>query len=120
MDAVVTWVDVRERLPRDGLPVAAATTGRYPSGGGEDPDAASGEDFWLVLPMYFTTLHIAEDGTEHRECFIDSDQVVRLPYGRPCAEPVTHWAYLPTLPGMSVHQMLGEGARTALRTVLDE
>ena len=70
--------------------------------------------------MYFTTLHFAEDGTEYRDCFVDSDQVVRLPYGRPCAEPVTHWAALPTLPGMTVHQVLGEGVRAALRSVRGE
>jgi hypothetical protein len=120
MDAVVEWVDVRERLPRSGTPVAAATTGRYPPDGGAGPEAAAGEEFWLVLPMYFTTLHFAEDGTEYRDCFVDSDRVVRLPYGRPCAEPVTHWAALPTLPGMTVHQVLGEGVRAALRSVRGE
>ncbi|MEU1387964.1 MULTISPECIES: AQJ64_40280 family protein [unclassified Nonomuraea] len=120
MDAVVEWVNARERLPRDGMPVAAAITGRYPAGGGAAPGAASGPDFWLVMPMYFTTLHIGEDGTEYRECFIDSDRIIRLPYGRPCAEPVTHWAYLPTLPGMTVHHLEGEGALTALRHVRDE
>ncbi len=65
--------------------------------------------------MHFTTVHFAEDGTEDHDCFVDSDRVVRLPYGRPCAEPVTHWAYLPTLPGLTVHHVEGEGARTALR-----
>lgn len=29
--------------------------------------------------------------------------------------PVTHWAYLPPLPGLTVHHVEGEGARTALR-----
>ncbi|WP_133910911.1 AQJ64_40280 family protein [Streptomyces sp. NBC_00582] len=105
MDTTVEWVDVRERLPRSGTPVAAATTGRYPDG----------EEFWLVLPMHFTTLHFAEDGTEHHDCFVDSDKVVRLPHGRPCDEPVTHWAALPTLPGTTVHHVLGDGVRTALQ-----
>ncbi|WP_460073469.1 AQJ64_40280 family protein [Streptomyces sp. YKOK-I1] len=106
VDTVVEWVDARERLPRSGTPVAAATTGRYPDG----------EEFWLVLPMYFTTLHLAEDGTEHHDCFVDSDRVVRLPRGgRPCAEPVTHWAALPTLPGTAVHQVLGDAVGPALR-----
>ena len=114
MDAVVEWVDARERLPRDGMPVAAATSGRYPPEAGQ----AAGEDFWLVLPMYFTTRHIGEDGTEHRDCFVDSDRVVRLPYGRPCAEPVTHWAALPTLPGRGVHSVLGEEARAAVSDAL--
>jgi hypothetical protein len=31
MDAVVEWVDARERLPRSGYPVAAAVSGRYPA-----------------------------------------------------------------------------------------
>lgn len=114
MDAVVEWVDARERLPRSGVPVAAATAGRYPP----EPGEAAGEDFWLVLPMYFTNRHIAEDGTEYRDCFVDSDRVVRLPYGRPCAEPVTHWAELPALPGMAVHQVLGEDARAAVRDAM--
>ncbi|WP_342593432.1 AQJ64_40280 family protein [Streptomyces inhibens] len=119
MDAVVEWVDARERLPRDGMPVAAATSGRYPPDAAE-PDTAFGQDFWLVLPMYFTTRHIGADGTEYRDCFVDSDRVVRLPYGRPCAEPVTHWAELPTLPGMTVHHVLGGSVRTALRNAWDE
>jgi hypothetical protein len=115
MDAVVEWVDARERLPRDrdGWPVAAAISGRYPPA---DPQA-SGQDFWLVRPMYFATRHVADDGTEYRDCFVDSDGVVRLPYGRPCAESVTHWAALPALPGMTVHIVLGEEARTALGNV---
>jgi hypothetical protein len=114
MDAVVEWVDARERLPRSGYPVAAAISGRYPA----EPGEASGQDFWLVLAMYFTNRHIAEDGTEHRDCFVDSDRVIRLPYGRPGTESVTHWAYLPALPGMTVHGRFGEDARTALRNAL--
>ncbi|MFK4187017.1 AQJ64_40280 family protein [Streptomyces sparsogenes] len=118
MDAVVKWVDARERLPRDGMPVAAATSGRYPPDRKAEPDPMAGQEFWAVLPMYFTTRHIGEDGTEYRDCFVDSDGVVRLPYGRPCAEPVTHWAELPALPGMTVHHMVGEHARTALEGAL--
>lgn len=116
VDAVVEWVDARERLPRDrdGWPAAAAILGRYPPESGE----TSGEDFWLVRPMYFTRCHVADDGTEYRDCFVDSDGVVRLPYGRTCAESVTHWAALPVLPGMNVHSVLGEEARTALRSFL--
>jgi hypothetical protein len=114
MDAVVEWVDARERLPGSGYPVAAAVSGRYPA----EPGEAAGEDFWLVLAMYFTDRHIAEDGTEYRDCFVDSDRVVRLPYGRPGDESVTHWAYLPALPGLTVHGMFGEDARTALRNAL--
>ncbi|GAA2627069.1 hypothetical protein GCM10009863_47470 [Streptomyces axinellae] len=115
MDAVMKWVDARERLPKDGMPVAAATTGRYPPEAGSGAARADGEDFWLVLPMYFTSLHFAEDGTEHRDCFVDHDRVVRLPYGGPSEETVTHWAQLPTLPGMKVHQLLGPDARAAVR-----
>jgi hypothetical protein len=114
MDAVVEWVDARERLPGSGYPVAAAVSGRYPA----EPGEASGQDYWLVLAMYFTERHIAEDGTEYRDCFVDSDRVVRLPYGRPGDQPVTHWAALPALPGMTVHYVLGEDARTALRNAL--
>ncbi|XVS30876.1 AQJ64_40280 family protein [Microbispora siamensis] len=50
-----------------------------------DPDA--GQEFWLVRPMYFTTRHFAEDGREYHDCFVDSDGVVRLPYGRDRDDP---------------------------------
>ncbi|WP_308439003.1 AQJ64_40280 family protein [Streptomyces longispororuber] len=49
----MTWVDARERLPRDGMAVAAAVTGRYPAHS-DGPEGALGEEFWLVRPMYFT------------------------------------------------------------------
>jgi hypothetical protein len=80
--------------------VAAAISGRYPP---DDPAAPgyppedpqeSGQDFWLVRPMYFTTRHVADDGTEHRDC---------------CA------AY-PA--GLTVHRVLGAEARAALRNIL--
>ena len=119
MDAMVEWVDARERLPKDGLPVAAATTGRYPPYSEAEPDDDhSGQDFWVVMPMRFAARHVGEDGTEYRDCFIDSDRIVRLPYGRPGTDPVTHWAYLPTLPGLTVHSLVGEGVRTALEGAL--
>ncbi|MFI9259745.1 AQJ64_40280 family protein [Streptomyces sioyaensis] len=114
-NTVVTWVDARERLPGSGTPVAAAITGRYPAGSATESDTALGEEFWLVRPMYFTTLHWSEDGTEHRDCFVDSDGVVRLPYGLPSAETVTHWAELPTLPGGMTHAVLGEDVQPALQ-----
>jgi hypothetical protein len=94
--------------------VAAEISGGYRA----EPGEASGQDFWLVLPMYPTNRHITEDGTEYRDCFVDFDGIIRLPYGRPSAESVTHWAYLPTLPGMTVHSTLGQDAQTALRNAL--
>ncbi|MER7930002.1 AQJ64_40280 family protein [Streptomyces sp. NPDC096057] len=115
LDAVVTWVDARSALPPSGTPVAAAITGRYPVDSDAGSDTALGEEFWLVRPMYFTTLHFGEDGTEHRDCFVDSDGVVRLPYGLDSAETVTHWAELPTLPGgLTTRRVLGEGVPAAL------
>ncbi|MFE7314180.1 AQJ64_40280 family protein [Streptomyces sp. NPDC057555] len=114
LNTVVTWVDVRERLPRIGIPVAAAITGRYPADSATASDAALGEEFWLVRPMYFTTRHESEDGTEHRDCFVDSDGVVRLPHGLDSDETVTHWAELPTLPGKMTHTVLGEDVQPAL------
>ena len=110
----VTWVDARDALPSSGTPVAAAITGRYPAD--SDADAAPGEEFWLVRPMYFTSLHFGADGTEYRDCFVDSDGVVRLAYGLGSAETVTHWAELPTLPGeMTTRAVLGEGVQAALQ-----
>ncbi|MEU5275129.1 AQJ64_40280 family protein [Streptomyces asoensis] len=117
LNTVVTWVDVREGLPRSGTPVAAAITGRYPADSGTEPDTGLGEEFWLVRPMYFTALHWSEDGAEHRDCFVDSDGVVRLPHGLGGAETVTHWAELPTLPGGMTHVVLGEDAAAALHDV---
>ncbi|MGW8397013.1 AQJ64_40280 family protein [Streptomyces lydicus] len=119
LDTVVAWVDARERLPRRGMPVAAAITGRYPAEGTAESDPGLGEEFWLVRPMYFTTQHRGADGTEHNDCFVDSDGVVRLPYGRASAETVTHWAYLPTLPGRTTHGVLGQDVRTALLNAWD-
>ncbi|MFJ6605072.1 AQJ64_40280 family protein [Streptomyces lydicus] len=121
LNTVVTWVDACERLPRSGTPVAAAITGRYP--GDRDPDSeadtASGEEFWLVRPMVFMTLHRSEDGAEHRDCFVDSDGIVRLPHGLASAETVTHWAELPTLPGGTTHLVLGKGVQSALQNAWD-
>jgi hypothetical protein len=119
MDATVKWVDAREGFPDDGAPVAAAVTGTYPPG--EDEDGPIGpEDYWIVLPMHFERRHFAEDGTEYHDCFVDSDGVVRFPYGGPpCEEPVTHWASLPTLPGLSVHLVLGGTAPVLVRETLE-
>ncbi|MEU5100276.1 AQJ64_40280 family protein [Streptomyces sp. NPDC020996] len=114
LDTQVTWVDAREELPRDGVPVAAAITGRYPAGGAESENASE-EAFWLVRPMCFTTRHFSEDGTEHRNCFVDSDGYVRLPYGLADDDTVTHWAELPTLPGRTTHLVLGEDVQPALQ-----
>ncbi|WP_413758643.1 AQJ64_40280 family protein [Streptomyces sp. MMBL 11-3] len=116
LNSRVTWVDVRDGVPRDGMPVAAAITGRYPADG-PGPDAGPGEEFWLVRPMYYTTLHFAEDGTQHKDCFVDSDGVVRLPHGLDSEETVTHWAELPTLPGRTTHFVLGEDVAPALQDV---
>ncbi|MER6386083.1 AQJ64_40280 family protein [Streptomyces sp. NPDC001118] len=117
LNTVVTWVDARERLPRSGTPVAAAITGRYPADSATESgaDTALGEEFWLVRPMVFTTVHRSEDGAEHRDCFVDSDGVVRLPHGLASDETVTHWAELPTLPGGMTHLVLGEGVQSALQ-----
>ena len=114
MDVVVEWIAAREKLPRPGWPVAAAVTGRYPA----EPGQSSGPNFWAVLPTHFTDRHIARDGAEYRDCFVDSDGVVRLPSAHPGEELITHWAALPPLPGTTVHRLVGEDARTALRNAL--
>jgi hypothetical protein len=118
LDTLVTWVDARTALPPSGTPVAAAITGRYPVDEDAESDAALGEEFWLVRPMHFASLHFGADGTEHRDCFVDSDGVVRLPYGLAGAETetVTHWAELPTLPGrLTTHAVLGTDVPAALQ-----
>jgi hypothetical protein len=95
--------------------VAAATAGRYRP----EPGEATGQAFWLVLPMYFTDRHITEDGTGYHDCFVDYDGVIRFPYGGPSAETVTHWAELPRLPGHDVHSILGEDAKAAVQNALE-
>lgn len=114
-NTVVTWVDARDSLPQSGIPVAAASTGRYPAHSAAEPDTALGEEFWLVRPMVFMDQHWDEDGSEHHDCFVDSDGIVRLPYGLADGETVTHWAELPTLPGGTTHMVFGEDVQPALR-----
>ncbi|MFC7472386.1 AQJ64_40280 family protein [Actinomadura keratinilytica] len=89
------------------MPVAAAITGRYPAEG-DDGDRASGEEFWLVRPMYYTDRYETPDGVTHHHCFVDSDEVVRFPYDRDSDDSVTHWAELPTLPGTDTHFLGGQ------------
>ncbi|MFI6547518.1 AQJ64_40280 family protein [Streptomyces prunicolor] len=122
LDTLVTWVDARTALPPSGTPVAAAITGRYPVDQDTESDAAPGEEFWLVRPMHFAGLHFGTDETEHRDCFVDSDGIVRLPYGLanadagPETETVTHWAELPTLPGgLTTRAVLGTDVPAALQ-----
>lgn len=107
------WISVDERLPHDGAAVVAAITGRYP------PDCPVGaQDFWLVLPMHFRTVHPVEDTDEVIEnVFIDPDDVVRSPLGGSTEELVTHWSELPNLPGTDVPQIIGDGVAAALRAV---
>ncbi|MCX4997958.1 AQJ64_40280 family protein [Streptomyces longwoodensis] len=113
LQTVVEWVDARERLPRPGIPVAAATHGFYPP---EAPDSEGvGEEFWLVLSLYFTDRYFAEDGSTYENCFVDSDRVVRFPPGGGSAEVVTHWAALPTLPGSPHTLVMGADVQPALR-----
>ncbi|MER7776029.1 AQJ64_40280 family protein [Streptomyces sp. NPDC096191] len=115
LHTTVTWVDVRERLPRAGHPVAAAITGRYPAEATADAATARRQEFWLVRTMYFTDRHHTEDGEVHSDCFVDSDGVVRFPHDPDSDDSVTHWAELPTLPGEATHLLLGDDVRPALR-----
>ncbi|GAA2314200.1 hypothetical protein GCM10010431_38490 [Streptomyces kunmingensis] len=61
--------------------------------------------------------HIGDDGVERRDCFVDSDRVVRRPHGRGGAQTVTHWAELPTLPGTTTRSVLGKDVQPALHDV---
>jgi hypothetical protein len=103
--AEVDWVSVEVGLPHDGAAVVGAVTGRYPDG----------EEFWLVLPMHFRRTDFDETtGEEIGDVFVDPDRVVRKPYGGDTEEQVTHWAAYPHLPGMTVHQVLGDEVHDAL------
>ncbi|MDQ2588421.1 AQJ64_40280 family protein [Saccharothrix yanglingensis] len=115
MRMAIEWISVDERFPHDGVPVAAAVTGRYPVDP-DDPEPLSGQEFWLVLPAHFRRLHLVEDTGEVVEnCFIDADRVVRHPLGGRSDELVTHWAALPNLPGTDVPRVIGDGVQPALR-----
>ncbi|MGW4236447.1 AQJ64_40280 family protein [Streptomyces sp. NPDC004749] len=115
----VEWVPALDRLPKDSDCVLGAITGRYPDGHEEDPGSRTGEQFWLVLPMYFHSRHVDEEtGALFHDCFVDSDRVVRLPYGGATPEQITHWAELPVLPGTTERQILGDDVSSALRTAL--
>ncbi|WP_399880562.1 AQJ64_40280 family protein [Streptomyces sp. BBFR51] len=119
LTTTVTWVDVRERRPRIGDPVAVAITGRYPAQDAAESGTTQRERFWLVRTMYFTDEHLDEDGVVHRDCFVDSDEVVRFAYDPDSDDSVTHWAELPTLPGEATHLLLGDDVRPALRKAWD-
>ncbi|MFJ2645841.1 AQJ64_40280 family protein [Streptomyces sp. NPDC087420] len=113
------WISALDRLPKDSDCVMGAITGRYPGDPEGDADSRVGEEYWLVLPTYFHSRHVDErTGTLFHDCFVDSDRVVRLPYGGPTPEQVTHWAELPVLPGTAERQILGDGVRAALRAAL--
>ncbi|GAA3159537.1 MULTISPECIES: AQJ64_40280 family protein [Streptomyces] len=139
-EAVVTWIDARERLPhRDGWPVTVATAGHYPPESREERDRGGGQAYWLVRPMVFATSRVCGAGVVHRNSFFDSDgyayaaeaededgserhDCAAVP-GEPGTEGyavvgderVTHWAELPAVPGGTAHALVGEAARSALR-----
>jgi hypothetical protein len=121
METTVEWIHVSDRLPYDGAGVVAAVTGHYPDDpDDDDPDSLSGKEFWLVLPMYFRSNHpVEETGEVIKNCFYDSDGVVRLPLGRPTDEAVTHWTEMPTLPGTNEHRLLGDDVHPAIRAASD-
>lgn len=116
MKVTIEWISVEERLPHDGASVAAAVTGRYPVNECDDSDPLSGQEFWLVLPMHFRTWNPVEGTDEIIEnCFVDADEIVRHPLGGATKELVTHWTFLPDLPGTNVPQIIGDGVGPALR-----
>lgn len=120
MKMTIEWVSVHERLPHDGASVAAAVTGRYPVDECDDCGPLSGLEFWLVLPMHFRCCHpVEETGEVIENCFVDADEVVRGPVGDTTDEVVTHWCFLPNLPGTNVPQIIGDGVQPALRAVSD-
>ncbi len=113
----VDWIDVGDRLPRDGECVLGAIVGRY---GEEVPREHQGDEFWFVFPMHFRHVHPDEEtGEVVIDCFLDADGVVRRPWSRTWSdvssdERITHWAELPVLPGTSVRQLDGAAVRPAL------
>jgi len=85
--------------------------GRYAKG--------PGSDFWVVLPMRFLAHHVREtDGSEFRDCFVDRGAVIRFPYAAPNLEGVTHWTYLPPLPGAMANHLVGPTVAPSLQAAL--
>jgi hypothetical protein len=119
MKTTIEWTQVGEGLPGEGACVLAAVTGRYRvDPDDDDPDSLRGQEFWLVLPVYFRHFHpVEETGEVIEDCFVDADEVVRHPHGGSTDEVVTHWAELPDLPGTDVSRIIGGEVRSALRAV---
>ena len=118
MRTTIEWVSVKDGFPDDGHSVAAAVTGRYRVDHCDPPAEISGLEFWLVLHMYFRREHPVEETGESLEiCSVPADEVLRQPRGGSPDEVVTHWTYLPTLPGTDTHRVLGDDVRPALRAV---
>ncbi|MEV6039931.1 hypothetical protein AB0L65_53090 [Nonomuraea sp. NPDC052116] len=59
------------------------------------------------------------DGSEHRDCFVDSDGIICMPNGLHSEETVTHWAALPSLLAHNAHGVLGADAQPALQNAWD-
>lgn len=110
-----TWHDARNSHPRDGDLVLAAVAGRHRTEPGEAP--SSEQDFWFVLPMHFRHLHPVE-GTDRvlHDRYLDADRVVRRPFGADGDEDevITHWAEMPTLPGIGALELTGAVVSDAL------
>lgn len=115
VEVTTTWHDARDSIPRDGDLVLAAVAGRYRTDPGEAP--SSEQDFWFVLPMHFRHLHPVED-TDHvlHDRYLDADRVVRKAFGAEGEEDevVTHWAEMPTLPGIDALGLIGAAVSDAL------
>jgi hypothetical protein len=114
-DPAPTWHDARDADPMDGDLVIADVAGRYRPEPGETP--SSEQDFWLVLPMHFRHLHPVKDTDQvlHNR-YVDADAVVRRPFGADGNEDevVTHWAGMPTLPGVGALELTGASVSDAL------
>ncbi|WP_330332286.1 amine oxidase [Streptomyces sp. NBC_00536] len=111
MTVVLQWIDAGDELPETGSGVLGAVAGRYAKG--------PGSDFWVVLPMRFLERHVSEtNGREFQDCFLDRGGVIRFPYDAPgpaSPEGVTHWAYLPALPGTAFNHLVGHTVAPSLQ-----
>ncbi|MET9695925.1 AQJ64_40280 family protein [Streptomyces sp. NPDC006529] len=110
MTVELQWIDARDDLPENGSGVLAAVAGRYAQG--------PASDFWVVLPMRFLARHVSgPDGRAVHDCFVDRAAAVRFPYTAAArgAEGVTHWAYLPALPGTARNHLVGHTVAPSLQ-----
>ena len=72
-----------------------------------------------MLPMHFRHLHpVGDSDLVLYDRYLDADRVVRRPFGADGDEDevVTHWAEMPTSPGVGTLELSGAAVSDAIAT----